>query len=124
MGLPPDDPNIYFGREYLLAESKGGVVWSCYGDSKAIRSMSGQARQAFGASGKSYDKALAALLKNGYRVVGELNSAGKWCSQHFSYPATGDVRGGAIADVPLSVRYPLSSKVKEAFKDSKGADWF
>lgn len=86
--------------------------------------MSGQARQAFGASGKSYDKALAALLKNGYRVVGELNSAGKWCSQHFSYPATGDVRGGAIADVPLSVRYPLSSKVKEAFKDSKGADWF
>ena len=24
----------------------------------------------------------------------------------------------------LSVRYPLSPKVKEAFKDTKGADWF
>jgi hypothetical protein len=54
--------------------------------------MSGKARQAFGASGKSYDKALAALLKKGYRVVGELNSAGKWCRQLLL-----DVWGGGFA---------------------------
>lgn len=124
VGLPPDDPNIYFGREYLLAESQTGAIWTCYGDSKAVRTMDIKAKRAFYAAGKKYDKLLAGLIKKGYRIVGELNSDGHWCSEHFSYPTTGIERTEAIGNVPLSIRYPLSHGVKEAFKDVKGTEWF
>lgn len=124
VGLPADDPNIYFGREYLLAVSRCGTIWTCYGDSKAVRSMAVKAKRAFFVDGRSYDKMLASLLKKRYRVVGEINSSGRWSSDHFSYPATGVERIETAADVPLSVRYPLGHITREAFKDTKGSEWF
>lgn len=117
--------DLSFGRDYLLAVSAGGYVWRLFGDALLVRKMHPKAKEERWGPGKNVQQQIQSLLRKGYKVVGKMDSNGTWTSDHFSYPSQPIITAGTggAAD-PLSVRYPLSDKMKKALEGLSGPVWF
>ncbi len=66
------------------------------------------------------------LLRKGYKVVGKMDSEGRWKSDHFSYasqPMAKAIQPGSVG-VSLQQKYPLSEKVKKMFEGITGPELF
>ncbi len=122
--VKPED--FSYGRDYLLAESTRGAIWGLYGDSLLVRQMHPKAKQVHWSAGKSLKLHMQHLLRKGYKVVGEMDSEGRWKSDHFSYasqPMAKAIQPSSVG-VSLQQKYPLSEKVKKMFEGITGPELF